>query len=435
MNRSVGSHNEADRHKAGKYGKGGFVPHLSMSQRLRMKFVVMSGGALVLVLTVIIGIAEFSMYGEMIATADHTLRLMADNEGQFPSDPMTFGRYDAQIGKETPYESRWFSVRLPHGGEPVIDTAKVVTIDEGMARLYAEEAIASGDEYGFVSSFRFIHRYSTDEDLLIFLDRGRQLGAFYGGLASIVFISAVGVVAVLVLLSFASKTVVRPFVESHVKQRQFITNAGHDIKTPLTIISADADVLALDVGDDNEWLADIKRQVGILTHLTNDLVFLSQMEEEQKNVMRIEFSLSDMVTEQVLSFSTMARAEGHVLTRDIQPGIMFNGDERMMRQLMSVLLDNAIKYSTDGGKVHVRLSRRKTTVLEVSNAVAVDSIRHIDQWFDRFYQEDYSRSASGDRRGFGIGLSVAQAVVAANNGRIQAQVRDDNLLVMTVTLP
>ena len=435
MTWAAGSRNEEDRHRDGERGRPGFLPHLSMSQRMRMKFVVMSGGALVLVLTIIIGIAEFSMYGEMIATADHTLRLMADNEGQFPSDPMAFGRYDAKIGQETPYESRWFSVRLPHGQDPIIDTAKVVTIDEGMARLYAEEAIASGDEYGFVSSFRFIHCYSADEDMLIFLDRGRQLGAFYGGLASIVFISAVGVVAVLVLLSFASKAVVRPFVESHVKQRQFITNAGHDIKTPLTIISADADVLAMDVGDDNEWLVDIKRQVGILTRLTNDLVFLSQMEEEQRNMTRIEFSLSDMVAEQVLSFATMARAEGRTLTQDVQPGIMFKGDERMMRQLMSVLLDNAIKYSVDGGEVRVRLARRKATTLEVSNTVAVDSIRHIDRWFDRFYQEDYSRSASGDRRGFGIGLSVAQAVVAANDGRIQAQVRDDNLLVMTVTLP
>lgn len=432
---SDGSRNESA--GRGRHGepRAGVMSHLSMSQRLRAKFVIMSGGALVLVLAVIIGIAELSMYGEMIATADHTLRLMADNEGQFPSDPVTFGMYDEQIGKETPYESRWFSVRLPHGGEPVVDTAQVVTIDEAMARIYSEEAIASGDEYGFVSSFRFIHRYSSDEDLLIFLDRGRQLGAFYGGLASIVFISAVGVAAVLVLLAIASKAVVRPFVESHVKQRQFITNAGHDIKTPLTIISADADVLAMDVGEDNEWLSDIKRQVGILTRLTNDLVFLSQMEEEQRNMTRVEFSLSDMVSDQVLAFASMARAEGRGLASDIQPGIMLDGDERMMRQLMSVLLDNAIKYSTDGGEVGVSLSRRKVTSLEVSNTAPVDSIRHIDRWFDRFYQEDYSRSASGDRRGFGIGLSVAQAVVTAHGGRIQAQVRDDNILVMVVTLP
>ena len=107
----------------------------------------------------------------------------------------------------------------------------------------------------------------------------------------------------------------------------------------------------------------------------------------------------------------------------------------LRRDDLQRLLLEFLELLVDGGEVRVRLARRKATTLEVSNTVAVDSIRHIDRWFDRFYQEDYSRSASGDRRGFGIGLSVAQAVVAANDGRIQAQVRDDNLLVMTVTLP
>lgn len=410
-------------------------PRLSLMRRLRLHFVLTCGAALVMVLALIIGIAEMSVYTSMIETADRILVMMADNEGHFPADPLAYEMYGDDISRETPYESRWFIVRIPAaGGEVSIDTAQTVTVDDAIAMEYADVASTSGSDFGFVSGFRFMRRREPSGDLYVFLDRRRQLESFRSGVSSLVVISGCGVVLVLAILAVASKEIIRPVVESHMKQRRFIADAGHDIKTPLSIISADTEVLAFAVGEDNEWVEDIRRQVRTLTGLTNDLVFLSQLEEDQRGASRIRLDLSELVDGQCDAFSAAARAAGHSIARDIQPGIVAMVDERMMRQLMGVLLDNAIKYSSDGAEISVSLAkRRRAAAIVVENAAPDGTLGHVDRWFDRFYQEDASRTHRNG--GFGIGLSMAEAVAKAHGGRIQASVKDGTQLTMTVTLP
>lgn len=411
------------------------LPRLSLMQRMRLQFIVVSAIALGIVLTLILGIAEMSVYTEMIDTADQMLVMMADNDGHFPDDPLAYETYGADITREAPYESRWFSVKVNAlDGSIETDTAQTIRIDDEAARAYTDVASHSGSKFGFVSDFRFIRRHAESGDLYVFLDRGRQLSAFYKGLSSMIIIVVIGATMVLAILAVASQEILRPLVESQLKQRRFIADAGHDIKTPLTVISADAEVLSYEVGADNVWVEDIRRQVGILTGLTNDLIFLSRMEEDQRSMTKVELDLSALVTEQVNSFRTAAMAARRGITSDVGEGIMFVGDERMLRQLMSVLLDNAIKYSAEGTEIGVTLERkRKTISLEVINIATEGSLDHVDKWFDRFYQEDAARTHS--QGGFGIGLSIAEAVTKASGGRIQASVWEGNLLVMSVLLP
>ena len=151
-----------------------------------------------------------------------------------------------------------------------------------------------------------------------------------------------GLLAVLVLLVIFSGRIIAPVAESHEKQRRFITDAGHEFKTPLTIIGADADLLELDCGE-NEWLTDIKSQVKRLTGLTNDLIFLSRMDEERPQFQHIEFSLSDVTEEVVQSFQGPAKAQNKELVLEIQPMLSLTGDEKAIRQLVSILMDNAVK--------------------------------------------------------------------------------------------
>lgn len=411
----------------------------SMAHMMRIKFVLSGTVAMLIVLSTILGIAEMTVYTELIETADHTLTLLADSDGTFPEDAKTYGLYDDQITRETPYESRWFSVKVAKSSlgfdEGVtIDTSQTVTIDEDTARRYAQIATRDGHSFGFVNTFRYIHRETPDSDLFIFLDRGRQLQSFKKGVAATVSIAMMGIAAVVVILALASGPVVRPFVESNIKQRQFITNAGHDIKTPLTIIAADADVLSMEIGEDNEWLADIHRQVDELTKLTNDLIFLSKMEEDQSDREHMQFDLSIAVSDVARSFLMVAVASGkEIETDDIDDGVIVLGDERMLRQLTSVLIDNALKYSDDGGTVSVSLfQRKKTVMMTVENTTDDAEGLQTSRWFDRFYQEDESRSHG--RGGFGIGLSIAQAVVSAHNGQIRASARDD-VVEISVTMP
>ena len=146
--------------------------------------------------------------------------------------------------------------------------------------------------------------------------------------------------------------------ESYEKQRRFITDAGHELKTPLTIIGADLDLVELEMPN-NEWLMDIRRQVKRLTALTQNLIYLSYMEEEKAPIQRIEFPISDVTEETAQSFLGPSKNQEKSLELDIQPMLSWTGDEGSIRQLLSILLDNALKYTPKGGQITVSLKKRR----------------------------------------------------------------------------
>lgn len=249
-----------------------------------------------------------------------------------------------------------------------------------------------------------------------------------------VLLALFGLLSVLVLLLVLSRRIVRPVAESYEKQKQFITDAGHELKTPMTIISADADLAEMECGK-NQWLADIRRQAQRLTGLTNDLIYLSRMEEEQPKLQLIDFPLSDVAEEMAHSFQALARRQGKDFTLQIQPMISFTGDEKAIRQLLSILLDNALKYSPAGGRLEVSLEKQgRTVLLAVSNTsaqpVECDKLPHL---FDRFYRTDQSRSSQTG--GYGLGLSIARSIVLAHRGKIRAESPDGRTLTFMIHLP
>ena len=167
--------------------------------------------------------------------------------------------------------------------------------------------------------------------------------------------------------------------------------------------------------------------------LTGDLIFLSRMDEEQKKLQAIDFPLSDTVSETAGSFQAPAKREDKTLTLAVEPMLTLCGDEKSIRQLVSILMDNAVKYTDEGGEIHLALRRQgKTAILTVSNTCRGMDEADISKLFDRFYRTDRSRnSATG---GYGIGLSIAKAVVNAHKGKIIAA-KDGDRLVLTATLP
>lgn len=217
-------------------------------------------------------------------------------------------------------------------------------------------------------------------------------------------------------------------------RRKFITDAGQEIKTPLTIIGADTDLLELDLGE-NEWLDDIKRQTKRLTGLTQDLIYLARMDEEQPQLQPIEFPLSDMAEELGQSFQNLAAAQSKQFLTEIQPMLSLTGDEKAIRQLMSILLDNAVKYTPEGGRISFALKKEGRSIwLSVSNDTAVPMEKEVlDRPFDRFYRTDQSRNSSTG--GYGLGLSIARSIVSAHKGKIRAENSGGNNLTITASLP
>ena len=424
-----------------------------MIKRLRRKLIVACMFSLTIVLTAILGGVNLMSYHQMVSDADAVLALLDANGGVFPksyggqgekqTDDAPPGSVPAKkkapfsqrgMSPETPYESRFFSVLLGEDGQVLqIDTGQIAAVNEAKAADYAREVSASGRSSGFWENYRYLLCEDEQGSLIIFLDCGRSLSSFRTTLIASVLLALLGLLAVLVLLLILSKRIVWSVAESYEKQKQFITDAGHELKTPMTIISADADLAEMECGE-NQWLSDIRRQAQRLTCLTNDLITLSRMEEERPKLQFLDFPLSDMAEESAHSFQALAKSQGKDFILQIQPMISFNGDEKAIRQLFSILLDNALKYSPAGGHLELRLEKQgRTILLSVSNTssqpVERDRLPHL---FDRFYRADQSRSSQTG--GYGLGLSIARGIVLAHRGRIWAESPDGQTLTIVIHL-
>ena len=359
-----------------------------------------------------------------------------DAEDDDDSEETAIRDRNAVRRQEMPYESRFFTVTVNEAGDVLsVDTGKIAAVDMADAVEYAQEALESGKERGFIDDYRWRKADTEDGALLLFLDCGRNLDTFRSFLLTSIAVSALGLLAVFLLILAFSGRVVRPVAESYEKQKRFITDAGHEIKTPLAIIEADADVLEMELDGESEWLSDIRLQTRRLTDLTNDLVYLSRMEERADAAPFVDFPLSDIVDETAQSFHSRALQKRQTFTGEIERNLTLHGDEKAIRQLVSILLDNAVKYAPEDGVIRLRLARHgKYAALSVWNTTATPIPREsLDKLFDRFYRTDPSRSS--ETGGHGIGLSIAKAVVGAHRGKITAETDDEKSLRITALLP
>lgn len=246
--------------------------------------------------------------------------------------------------------------------------------------------------------------------------------------------SLIGYISFFVVILFFCGKILKPVTESYEKQKRFITDAGHEIKTPLAIIKADADVLEMEYGE-NEWLDGIQAQIKRLSSLTADLVYLSKMEEADNTLPMIEFPFSDVVLETAQSFHALAQTQEKQFTFHVPPMLSYNGNEKAIRQLVNILLDNALKYSPEQGYVYLDVQKQHRQIqLTVFNTteqpIKKENLEHL---FDRFYRADASRNSQTG--GYGIGLSVAQAIVTAHSGKITASTKDNLSLEISISFP
>ena len=414
-----------------------------MIQKLRVKFITASMLSLALVLLVILGGVNAMSYQKVVRDADRILALLSENRGVFPQQtppddrggkPGPIPVLGHGISPETPFESRFFSVLLNEKGQVLqSDTGQIAAVDDQSAGEMAQAVWSSGSASGFQGDYRYIRAAEAEGTRFIFVDCGRSLSNFRTTLIASVLVALAGLLAVFLLLLILSKRIVRPVAESYEKQRRFITDAGHELKTPLTIIGADLDLVEPEL-EGNEWLQDIRCQVRRLTGLTQDLIFLSRMEEETPPIQPIEFPLSDLTEEMAQSFQGLAKAQGKRLTLSIPPMLSYTGDEKAIRQLLSILLDNALKYTPEEGEVEIALKKEGRMIrLSVSNTIAQPMERELlDRLFDRFYRGDQSRSSQTG--GYGLGSSIAKGIVLAHKGKIRAESGGMSLSVI-VSLP
>lgn len=392
--------------------------------------------ALFILLSVIIAGMNIINYNSVINEADSILSILSKNKGNFPDNgkypnqKITHNRY-----AEIPFESRFFSIVLNYSNEIVsTDISKISSVDNVTAIEYAEKILEKNDNNDFIDRFRYIRYSEPYGSRVIFLDCGRLLDSFYKFLATSIGMALAGYIIVFFVILFFSERIIRPIAESYEKQKQFITDAGHEIKTPLTIINANVDILEMELGE-NESLTDIKQQTKRLKSLTNDLVMLARMEESENNIQKIEFPISEIIADTAHPFKTLALQQDKKFVCDIEPLLSLTGNDKTIGQLVTILLDNAFKYSPTGGQIHLKLYKHSKTLILTLYNDTVSEIRqeHLLYIFDRFYRTDFSRNS--ETGGHGIGLSVAKAIVNAHNGKIHASSPNNQSFQIMVTLP
>ena len=407
-----------------------------MIQKIRIRFISLAMAALFVLLAVIVTGMNVVNYNAIAEDADKKLELLSGNRGTFPEfEPGKKWPMPRNMTLETPHESRYFSVLFAPDWEVIrTDTSRIKAIDEEAAILYARQAFASKQVSDYIDHYRFRISAEGNACRITFLDCSRDFSSFRSFLAISVGIASIGYAVFFFVILFFSKRLLQPITESYEKQRQFITNAGHEIKTPLAIISADVDVLAMEYGE-NEWLEGIQTQVKRMASLTNDLVYLSRMEETEEKLQMIEFPFSDVVSETAQAFQGISQATGKQFQCSVEPMLSLNGNEKSIRQLVNILLDNAMKYSSEGGKVALSAEKQGRYIhLSVwNNTIAAVDKQDLSHIFERFYRLDSSRSTQTG--GYGIGLSVAKAIVTAHNGKISAATQDGHSLQIYVQLP
>lgn len=255
--------------------------------------------------------------------------------------------------------------------------------------------------------------------LVVFLDESLMMSRAREIINLGVLLGVVSLVLYTIILVLFSRRVIRPIIEAEQRQKEFITNAGHELKTPLTVISANTEMQEL-TNRETELTTSTKEQVSRMTKLINYLVSLARLQEQpQMNIIPVDAIA--VVDRAVAGFKNVAANAGHRFEAAVASAITVMADENYLYELVSILIDNANKYCDPDGIVSVQLAAvKKNAVLTVTNSYAKGAQVDTKRFFERFYRENKARTLSKNA-GYGIGLSMAQTIVHNFNGRISAK--------------
>ncbi len=407
-----------------------------MLKKMRWRFICAAMAAFTAVVLTLLCFVNLWNYYSVTNQQDGVLTRLMEMEDQ--KTPFSPGRgtppFDdwSHFSPEVQYSLRFFSIHYDKDGNLLRSNQDyIASISESDAKTYADAALERGMAQGYESGYRYLVRMTEDETIVLFLNSEREIQTMRSLLWITLAIAAVCLVVVFGLVVLFSRRAITPYLKNMEAQKQFITNASHELKTPLTAISTSADVLAME-HDDDEWVHNIQVQSGRLSKLITNLVTLSRLDEENPFPVRTEFSLSDALWEISEPIVSLAQAKGKTYTQDIADGLCVTGDRTAIQQMVSILLDNALKYSPDGGSISLT-ARRSGKKAEIAVSNTVDGAQLIDaaRLFDRFYRADESHS--GAVSGTGIGLSIAKATADAHGGKISAK-QTGNTIAFHVTL-
>ena len=407
-----------------------------MFRQMRWRMIGAAMAAFTAVILLIVILVNVLNYAEVTKRADQTIASVrsfeADvqhrqEENRPPQEPFA-GLPD----REENFMTRFFVVRFQEeSGEPSVYMDYIAAVDEEEAVRYAQKVLQSGKEKGYLEAYRYQVYTENGEKAVIFLNAAREQEQIRSLLLISLLVALGSWLLVFALVWAFSGYAVRPFVQNMENQKRFITDASHELKTPLTSIAASTDILKLEY-EDNEWIENIHVQTRRMSKLVGELVALSRLDEAGSVLNKEKFSLTEAAWEIVETLQPRIKAAGKSLSVNIQEDLDYVGDPAQIQKMMSVLLDNAVRYSDENGKIDFEVCREKKIHIRIRNSCHFDSPPDLGRLFDRFYRPDSSRSTQTG--GTGIGLSLAKAVAEKHGGSITARCPDEGSILFEVIL-
>ena len=396
-----------------------------MFKSLRRKFITTAVGSVAVVIAILAIALNFINYYKLEERIDTTL--LDASKSQALIKIFVEDGDDLIITKNSSSTTDYngFSIAKVDDSGRIIKTYRDDSLipDQDALQHKVIKALNSGKTSGFIGSYRFLKAETNVGNLILFLNCQRELDSQHSFEKNSLLISIGVIASVFVLIVLISKRVIAPIQETYIKQKQFITGVSHELKTPLAIISSNADVLEMMNGD-SKWTQNIHNQVDRLTSLVNSLVVFSRMEEKD-TVERTRFDLTNALESRIEDFNELANFQKKNIVTDIDSDLYYFGEEASIVQLMDILLENAIKYAPEDSGISVSLKKnRKYAILKVSNKATVQK-GDLGKVFDRFYRLDESRNSA--IKGYGIGLSMAQLIAEKHKETIRAYAPEDGI--------
>jgi K+-sensing histidine kinase KdpD len=398
-----------------------------MIQGIRRKFILIAVAVLSAAMVTLAAVINISNWIQVRGEIRETLADLAENAGNNGKTEKDGGRKGRNRHMQNALdESRYFTVHIfSNGAFSIADVSRSSGESEEEMTTIVREALNSGNRTGTKGHYMYLMTESGGKNAGVFLNIETKMDAV-NNLLLLSGIACVGGILIASLLVFIfSKKAIQPLIRNAVQQKQFITDAGHELKTPLTVISANMDALELKT-EPNEWIDSTREQLSGMGSLVNNMIYLSRMDEDGAALAREDVDLSELVQQEAGPFQGMADFMGKTMEIDTENGIRIQGDRQALGRMVNQLCDNAIKYSPDGDLIRISLKKsgREIRLAEencLKEPLSKDALSHL---FDRFYRPDASRSrASG---GYGIGLSMVKAIVEKHDGQIKVETDEEN---------
>ena len=396
-----------------------------MFRKLKIRFILLASAAIVCILLTMIAVLNSVRFLQTNGEIQAVLNILSANNGDFPSVEETAeSLQNDRITIDTIYQYRYFSVVYKED-KTLYSTNldHLSNLSKEQALSYANKVIKNSRSSGVFKVGSQFYSYQITQDsntkryLLVVLDSTNSLESrndFFWLSIQLCFYSFIFFVLV---VSGFSNFAIRPYIKNYENQKRFITNAGHELKTPLAIISANTELQELMTGE-NEWTESTKDQVKRLSNLINQMVVLARL-EEQPDVTLVDVNFSEVVKKVAGNFKSVIEKAGKKYEIKLQEDIHVKATEDELYELVSILIDNACKYCDEDGQIFVTLTkakRGKRARLTVANSYADGKNVDYSRFFDRFYREDESHNQK--QPGYGIGLSMAESLVRIFKGRI-----------------